>query len=60
MSLDPIEQLRQLWITANEESIRRDLTRARGLAQAVPFHLRAEAEDFVVAMERLERWLGEF
>ncbi len=57
---DVIDRLRQLWVAADEESIRRDIVRARGLAETAAPHRRAEAEDFVVALGRLERWLRDF
>ena len=52
-----LEQLRQLWVTANADSISRDILRARALAKTVPARCRADADDFVIALERLERWL---
>jgi hypothetical protein len=55
-----IEQLRQLWVMSNEETIGSDLRRARLLAGTVPKCEREAAEEFVVALERLERWLRDF
>ena len=54
---DVIEQLRQLWVMASEESIGNDIAYARSLAETVPPRRRAEADDFVLALERLECWL---
>lgn len=55
-----IAELRQLWVTASGDSIAADIRRARSLAETVPACRRSEADDFVVALERLERWLRDF
>ena len=52
-----IAELRQLWVTASGDSITADILRARSLAETVPLCRRSEANDFVVALERLEHWL---
>ena len=55
-----IEQLRQLWVMADEDSIAGDLLRARALVAPLPPRVRSVADEFVVALERLERWLRDF
>jgi hypothetical protein len=57
---DVVEQLRRLWVMTNEESIGADIVRARALAESAPSPRRAEADEFVLALQRLERWLRDF
>ncbi len=52
-----IEQLRELWVSADPDTINDDLQMARDLAASVPESVRTEAEEFVRAMERLGNWL---
>ena len=52
-----IEQMREIWVSADSDTITDDLKKARDLAASVPESARREAEDFVRAMERLGDWL---
>lgn len=52
-----IEELRQIWVEADADTIGMDLERARALAASLPDGVRDEGEDFVHALERLGDWL---
>ena len=52
-----IDQLREIWVSADSDTITEDLRKARELAALVPESAREEAEEFVRAMERLGDWL---
>ncbi len=52
-----IDQLREIWVSAEADTITDDLKKARDLAALVPESAREEAEEFVRAMERLGDWL---
>ena len=52
-----IDRLREIWVSADAETINDDLAKARELAASVPESVRREAEEFVRAMERLGNWL---
>ena len=52
-----IDQLRELWVSADSDTITDDLNKARELAASVPEAVRQEAEEFVRALERLGDWL---
>lgn len=52
-----IEELRQIWVEADADTIGGDLERARALAASLPNVARGEGEDFVHALERLGDWL---
>ena len=52
-----IDQLREIWVSADADTITDDLRKARDLAALVPESGREEAEEFVRAMERLGDWL---
>ncbi len=52
-----IEQMREIWVMADSDTITDDLRKARELAALVPESARKEAEEFVRAMERLGDWL---
>ncbi len=52
-----IDQLREIWVLSNSETISEDVEKARDLAGSVPESARAEADQFVRAMERLGDWL---
>lgn len=55
-----IEESRRLWVTATEESITEDILCARTVAKQVPLGRRANADEFVLALERLDLWLRDF
>lgn len=53
---DPVlRELKQLWATATAETISHDLDRARSLVGDA--EVEARAREYLVALERLERWL---
>jgi hypothetical protein len=52
-----IDQLREIWVMADSDTIYSDIRKARALAAAVPESARKEAGAFVRAMERLGDWL---
>ncbi len=52
-----IDQLREIWVSADSDTITDDLKKARELAALAPESAREEAEAFVRAMERLGDWL---
>ncbi len=52
-----IDQLREIWVLSDADTIAEDLDKARTLASNVPESVRREADDFVRAMERLGDWL---
>ena len=52
-----IDQLREIWVSADADTITDDLRKARDLAALVPESAREEAEGFVRALERLGDWL---
>ncbi len=51
-----IEELRQIWVEADADTIGADLERARALAASLPDVDRGQGEDFVHALERLGDW----
>ena len=52
-----MEELRQIWVQADGDTIGADLGRARALAASLPDAARTEGEDFVHALEKLGQWL---
>ena len=55
-----MEELRRLWVAATAETIVRDIEHARKLAANASRSRRSEADAFVGALQRLERWLRDF
>ena len=53
-------ELRLIWVNATGDSVGRDIARARELVEQVPPERQADAMEFVVALERLARWLRDF
>lgn len=52
-----INQLREIWVLSDSDTVSADIERARALAAAVPESAQKEADAFVRAMERLGDWL---
>ncbi len=52
-----LAELRSLCREATEDSVLRDLERARGLVKALPSEHRRRGERYVELLEQLERWL---
>lgn len=54
---DTLRQLRQIWINTTEDSVTRDLERARELVDDAAPEDRETARGYLEALERLGRWL---
>lgn len=52
-----LEELRDLWVTSDGDTISDALERARNLVRAAPVYERDRAAQYLDALQRLERWL---
>lgn len=52
-----LEELQRLWTEATPRSISSDLALARRLVERADPEVREAAEEYIVALERLEYWL---
>lgn len=52
-----LDELRLLWTAATPGTISGDLARARRMVEEADPELREAAQEYIVALERLEHWL---